>query len=58
MADRVLTVSVLAEKEAEVFDLTVKDKPEFFANGILVHNCRYALEDYTKQKVSIFQALG
>jgi len=58
VADRVLTVSVLAEKEAEVFDLTVKDKPEFFANGILVHNCRYALEDYTKQKVSIFQALG
>lgn len=22
-----------------VFNLTVKDCPEFFANGILVHNC-------------------
>jgi hypothetical protein len=30
-----------------VFDLTVDGPPEFFANGILVHNCndslRYAL---------------
>ncbi|MBQ3942814.1 MAG: PBSX family phage terminase large subunit [Elusimicrobia bacterium] len=34
--------------EKEVYDLTVEDCHEFFANGILVHNCidaiRYALE--------------
>ena len=27
------------EKRADVYDLTVKDQPEFFANNILVHNC-------------------
>ncbi|MCX8489532.1 MAG: terminase family protein [Cyclobacteriaceae bacterium] len=29
-------------KPNRVYDLTVKNHPEFFANGILVHNCRYA----------------
>jgi len=58
VADRVLTVSVLSEKEPEVYDLTVKDQPEFFANGILVHNCRYALEKYMKKKTTIYDALA
>ena len=35
-----------------VYDLTVEDQPEFFANGVLVHNCidalRYALGTYIK----------
>jgi hypothetical protein len=26
----------------EVYDLTVEDQPEFFAGGILVHNCAIA----------------
>ena len=31
----------LVEEETEVFDLTVQDNPNFFAEGILVHNCPY-----------------
>ncbi len=27
-----------------VYNLMVADKPEYFANGILVHNCRYCLK--------------
>ena len=30
---------------APVYNLTVADEPEFFANGILVHNCVWALTD-------------
>jgi hypothetical protein len=26
----------------EVYNLSVENAPEFFANGILVHNCAYA----------------
>jgi phage terminase large subunit len=26
------------------YDLSIEDQPEFFASGILVHNCRYALD--------------
>ena len=37
---------------AEVYDLSVENEHEFFANGILVHNCidavRYALDGYIK----------
>jgi hypothetical protein len=44
---RVLTVTE-AGKADLVYDLTVQDQPEFFANGVLVHNCidalRYACE--------------
>jgi len=29
---------------ADVYDLEVEDAHEFFANGILVHNCRYGLK--------------
>lgn len=28
---------------AAVYNLAVKDCPEYFANGVLVHNCRYAV---------------
>lgn len=28
-----------------VYDLTVADCPEFFANGVLVHNCVWALTE-------------
>ena len=39
----------LKEKADKVYDLTVEDSHEFFANGVLVHNCidalRYACLD-------------
>lgn len=45
----------------EVYDLTVDDCHEFFANGILVHNCidglRYALNPYIQKNVSILDVL-
>lgn len=36
-------ISVVAAGNADVFNLTVTDCPEFFANGLLVHNCYDAL---------------
>jgi PBSX family phage terminase large subunit len=46
---RVLTVTD-AGIASEVFDLTIQDAHEFFANGVLVHNCidalRYACEGF------------
>ena len=40
-------IEIRSEEEREVFDLQVNDVHEYFANGILVHNCldalRYAL---------------
>lgn len=39
-------VSVVGSFDAgrsSVFNLTVADQPEFFANGVLVHNCADAL---------------
>ena len=45
--DLVVSVSVIGTED-KVYDLTIEDEHEFFANGILVHNCmdalRYALE--------------
>ena len=42
-------VSVQDAGKMQVYDLTVEDSHEYFANGILVHNCidatRYAFED-------------
>lgn len=35
------TVPATNEREAEVYDIEVEDCHEFFANGILVHNCGY-----------------
>lgn len=47
-------ITPLRKKEKRVYDLTIEDQPEFFANGILVHNCvdglRYALFEYIKAK--------
>jgi hypothetical protein len=37
---------VVSEKRADVYNLTVDTVPEFFADGVLVHNCdavRYLL---------------
>jgi intein/homing endonuclease len=43
----------------EVYDLTIEDAHEYFANGVLVHNCmdaiRYAIyTKYSKKKLIIF----
>jgi hypothetical protein len=50
---RVLTV-VESGKASKVYDLTVEGEHEFFAGGILVHNCidaaRYALEGARRAK--------
>ena len=32
-------VHIIEKKEMEVFDIMVEDQHEYFANGILVHNC-------------------
>ncbi|MDR2944053.1 MAG: hypothetical protein LBU81_03080 [Methanosarcinales archaeon] len=49
VADSVLHVSALPKKADFVYDLTVEDVHEFFANGVLVHNCmdagRYGMTD-------------
>ena len=34
---------VIASEKSAVYDLTVEGEPEFFANGVLVHNCSDAL---------------
>ena len=36
-------IEICSEEEREVFDLQVNDVHEYFANGILVHNCLDAL---------------
>lgn len=41
--DHVLTVKELKRKRT-VYNLSVETKKEYFANNILVHNCRYGLE--------------
>jgi hypothetical protein len=38
-AATVRVVAVEAHESAEVFNLTVQGTHEYFANGILVHNC-------------------
>jgi phage terminase large subunit len=47
-------VTKVCKKEKRVYDLTIEGQPEFFANGILVHNCidgiRYSLVDYIKAR--------
>lgn len=32
----------MLEESADVYDLTVQDNPNFFAEGVLVHNCPFA----------------
>jgi hypothetical protein len=36
-------VSVIPEGKKKVFNLTISEVEEYFASGILVHNCRYAV---------------
>lgn len=54
VAKAVLGVTKVCKKEKRVYDLTIEGQPEFFANGILVHNCidgiRYSLVDYIKAR--------
>ena len=54
-AGRVLTV-IEARKASKVYDLTVEGEHEFFAGGILVHNCidatRYAVEGIRRATVT------
>lgn len=40
LIDSEVTDLVINDLEKEVFDITVKDNHNFFANGILVHNCQ------------------
>jgi hypothetical protein len=44
-------LDIVAVEDRQVFDIQVADMHEFFANGVLVHNCidaaRYALQDLT-----------
>lgn len=44
---RALAVRSLPNR-AEVYNLTIGGKPEYYANGILVHNCRYAIANTVK----------
>ena len=45
------------DEQEDVYDITVEDNHNFFANGILVHNCQEIalptkeLDDYMIQKV-------
>lgn len=57
---RVFVRSVCAHGKADVYNLTVAEHPEFFANGILVHNCdalRYMVATKAKQ-TSIMKLSG
>ena len=49
VADHVLCVRV-THIRGKVYDIAVRDSPEFFASGILVHNCRYALGSEIKRR--------
>ena len=55
---RIVPERVLSIREtkihARVYDLSVEGKPEFFASGVLVHNCRYAIGKRVKRKRSFF----
>lgn len=44
----VISVSAVRDK-FDVYDISVQDCPEFFAGGVLVHNCRYAVGPLIKQ---------
>jgi hypothetical protein len=48
------------EKEwsEEVYDLTIEDNHEYFANGILVHNCdalRYCIHTWKAPQISFMK---
>jgi hypothetical protein len=50
----VKNVHTSKEQDREVYDLTIEQCPEFYANGVLVHNCsdtkRYFLCEYFKNE--------
>lgn len=52
------TALVPVKTEAEVYNLTVEDAHEFFANGILVHNCDAIGAELDGKKVGTFGNLG
>src|SRR5690606_19760034 len=51
---KLVDVNVLESWYEEVFDIMVEDEHEYFANGVLVHNCidasRYAISHALTQK--------
>lgn len=56
-------VTSLESVGARVYDLTIEGQHEFFANGVLVHNCidsiRYSLDGYiTRPGMAKWQQLG
>ena len=40
---RIRSKRVDVSEPSDVYNLTVEGQPEYFANGVLVHNCRYLL---------------
>lgn len=62
--DRVLCVCAIGRIEPKVYDLTIEGQHEFFANGILVHNCwdgiRYGLDGFIKRRgnLHMWERLG
>lgn len=42
----VASVTGPSRRPEAVYNLTVADQPEFFANGLLVHNCAYTPDGY------------
>jgi phage terminase large subunit len=61
VADRVQIVSSTRVAE-KVYDLTIEDQHEFFANGVLVHNCldsaRYGLEPLIRNTSTAIRRSG
>lgn len=56
---RVLAVGAIVRRSS-VFDLAIEGSPEFIASGVLVHNCRYALNGYVQRRgdMGVWAALG
>lgn len=48
---KVLKIETIKEEKVEVFDLMVEGEHEYFANGILVHNCIDATRYVVMSKV-------
>jgi hypothetical protein len=44
-APSVITITGLREDAEQVYDITVEGTPEFYANGLLVHNCTWMPTD-------------
>jgi hypothetical protein len=60
----VLCVQDTVRIEPKVYDLTIEDQHEFYANDILVHNCfdaiRYGLDGYIQRRgnLNMWERLG